>query len=158
MTPLELRARVQKVTCRIQGLALDAALEKQLNELFPPASAVFGELEVACRVGIAEGWLCTQGGGNRKFGRIFEPAEDLAGFSVDVVDLENVIAGHHLHPNGEIVQVMPVSPTAKFLGRSAGWAVYPPGSGHRPAVSGGRAVVLYMLPEGRIEWTRPAAY
>jgi len=49
-----------------------------------------------------------------------------------------------------------MEPTAKFLGRSAGWAVYPPGSGHRPAVSGGKAVVLYMLPQGRIEWAKTA--
>jgi hypothetical protein len=32
--------------------------------------------------------------------------------------------------------------------------VYPPGSAHRPTVSGGRALVLYLLPEGRIEFSR----
>lgn len=156
MTPLELRARVRKVTDRIQGLALDASLEKQLNQEFPPGGEVFRGLEEACREGIAGGWLCAQGGGGRRFGRIFEPAPDLAGFSVDVVELEDFVGNHHTHPEGEICLVLPVTPTAKFLGRPAGWAVYPPGSGHRPAVSSGRAVVLYMLPQGRIEWTKAA--
>ena len=30
----------------------------------------------------------------------------------------------------------------------------PPGSAHRPTVSNGRALVLYLLPEGRIDFTR----
>ena len=34
------------------------------------------------------------------------------------------------------------------------WLVYPPGSAHRPTVRPGRALVLYLLPEGRIEFTR----
>ena len=32
--------------------------------------------------------------------------------------------------------------------------VYPPGSAHRPTVTQGRALVLYLLPEGRIDFTR----
>ena len=39
-------------------------------------------------------------------------------------------------------------------GRSAGWRVCPPGSAHRPTVSQGRALVLYLLPEGQIQFTR----
>jgi hypothetical protein len=30
----------------------------------------------------------------------------------------------------------------------------PPGSAHRPTVSQGRALVLYLLPQGRIDFTR----
>jgi hypothetical protein len=30
----------------------------------------------------------------------------------------------------------------------------PPGSAHRPTVSQGRALVLYLLPDGRIEFTK----
>ena len=36
----------------------------------------------------------------------------------------------------------------------AGWLVCPPGSAHHPTVHGGRALVLYLLPEGRIDFTR----
>jgi len=41
-----------------------------------------------------------------------------------------------------------------ITGRPAGWCVYPAGSAHRPTVSGGRALVLYLLPAGQIEFTR----
>jgi hypothetical protein len=67
----------------------------------------------------------------------------------------NDIAGpHHIHPNGEIDLVMPIEEEVRFDGRPAGWVVYPPGSGHCPTVSGGRALVLYLLPQGAIEFTR----
>jgi len=49
---------------------------------------------------------------------------------------------------------MPLSPSAKFDGRGAGFLVYPAGSAHSPTVTGGKALVLYLLPEGAIEFTR----
>jgi hypothetical protein len=48
---------------------------------------------------------------------------------------------------------MPASPLAKFDGRGAGWLVYGPGSAHCPTVSEGKALVLYLLPKGKIEFT-----
>ena len=76
------------------------------------------------------------------------------GFSVDVVDMDEVVGPHHGHPNGEIDLVMPLEGEAKFDGHGAGWVVYPAGSAHHPTVSGGRALVLYLLPEGSIEFSR----
>ena len=35
----------------------------------------------------------------------------------------------------------------------AGWKVYAPGSDHFPTVRGGRALVLYLLPAGAIQFT-----
>ena len=96
--------------------------------------------------------MCTQGGGQRKFGRIFEPAPDLSGFSVDVVDIDDLVGNYHRHPTGEIDLIMPVTAGATFDARGAGWLVYAPGSGHRPTVKRGRVVILYLLPQGRIEW------
>ena len=58
------------------------------------------------------------------------------------------------HPQGEIDLIMPIAGPAAFDGRSEGWLVYPPGSAHKPTVTGGRALVLYLLPEGQIEFTR----
>jgi hypothetical protein len=49
--------------------------------------------------------------------------------------------------------IMPVTADAKFDGRGRGWLVYPPDSAHRPTVTSGRALILYLLPEGRIEWS-----
>jgi hypothetical protein len=153
MTPLGFRSLVQRVTARIAGAPLDSALEKQLNQEFPPESELFRALEAACREGIARGWLCTQGEGRRRFGRIFEPAPDLAGFSVDVVDIDDLVGNYHRHPTGEIDLIMPSTPAATFDARSAGWLVYRPDSGHRPTVKKGRALILYLLPQGRIEWS-----
>ena len=69
----------------------------------------------------------------------------------------NDLAGpHHSHPNGEIDLIMPLTPDAQFDGHPAGWCVYEPGSAHYPTVSRGRALVLYLLPQGAIHFT-PAA-
>lgn len=63
---------------------------------------------------------------------------------------------HHVHPNGEIDLIMPLTAGATFDGHPAGWCVYGPGTAHRPTVAHGRALVLYLLPEGAIEFTRGA--
>jgi hypothetical protein len=152
MTPGDFRKLVRNVTSAIEGAPLDGALERRLNESFPPQGETFRGLEAACQQGIAGGWMCTQGGGKRKFGRIFEPAADLSGFSVDVVDIDDLVGNYHRHPRGEIDLIMPVTPGATFDARGPGWLVYQPGSGHRPTVKRGRVVILYLLPEGRIEW------
>ncbi|MGE5048722.1 MAG: DUF4863 family protein [Deltaproteobacteria bacterium] len=152
MNPADFRALVRTVTSSLEGEVLNEALQRRLNQAFPAGADVFRRLEAACREGIAEGWMCTQGEGKRKFGRIFEPAEDLSGFSVDVVDIDDLVGNYHRHPNGEIDLIMPQTPGATFDARSAGWLVYAPGSGHRPTVKRGRVLILYLLPQGRIEW------
>ena len=60
---------------------------------------------------------------------------------------------HHAHPSGEIGMIMPISGEPAFDGMGRGWYVYPPGSDHWPTVAGGEAYVLYLLPEGAIEFT-----
>jgi hypothetical protein len=151
----QLRSVVEPVTRHIAGRPLDAALEAELNRAFPAGSETFRAIERACHDGIAAGEFCTHGVGNRRFGRVFEPDPTLAGFSVDVVDITELVGNHHRHPTGEIDLIMPVDADAKFDGRGAGWLVYPPGSGHRPTVTAGRALILYLLPAGRIEWSQP---
>jgi len=42
-------------------------------------------------------------------------------------------------------------------GVAQGWLVCPPGSAHRPTVRLGRALVLYLLPQGRIEFSATPA-
>jgi hypothetical protein len=68
--------------------------------------------------------------------------------------MENIAGPHHVHPQGEIDLIMPVDGDALFDGRPAGWLVCPPGSAHRPTVTRGRALVLYLLPNGEIEFTK----
>ena len=74
--------------------------------------------------------------------------------SIDVVEMDDVVGPHHAHPNGEIDLVMPLDEEARFDGVGAGWKVYPAGSAHHPTVTGGKALVLYLLPDGAIEFTR----
>ncbi len=47
----------------------------------------------------------------------------------------------------------PLEGAPAFDGVGAGWCVYPPGSAHRPTVTGGSAHVLYLLPEGETAFT-----
>jgi len=101
---------------------------------------------------VAEGWLCQREGGGIRYGRVFKPADDLQGFSVDVVDMTDTAGPHHAHPNGEIDLIMPIDAGATFDHRGAGWLVCPAASEHRPTVRGGRALVLYLLPQGRIDF------
>jgi hypothetical protein len=71
---------------------------------------------------------------------------------VDVVEMENIAGPHHAHPNGEIDLIMPLTDGARFDSRPAGWCVYEAGSAHRPTVTRGRALVLYLLPQGAIDF------
>jgi hypothetical protein len=153
MTQDEFADMIAPITGWIGDRALDDTLEADLNRTFPANSAAFQSVRDACRAGIAAGWMCNREGGGIKYGRVVKPSEASHGFSVDVVEMENLAGPHHRHPEGEIDMIMPVSGAAKFDGRAAGWLVYGPGSAHRPTVSDGKALVLYLLPNGKIEFT-----
>lgn len=161
-TPESFREQIAGIAALITrqqaGRPLDAAsaveLDTWLNREHGAGTASFQALKDACQDGVAAGWLCNREGGGIRYGRIFKPADDLHGFSVDVVDMQNLAGPHHTHPNGEFDLVMPIEGEAQFDGRPAGWVVYPAGSAHRPTVSQGRALVLYLLPQGAIEFTR----
>ncbi len=153
MTVTDLINLLEPVTSAIGGSPVDAALADLLNREFPPGSDLFERIEAACHQGVAEGWMCARGAPGRRYGRVVEPDDATSGLSVDVVELIDIVGPHHRHPNGEICMVMPVSPDARFDGHDRGWCVYPPGSAHFPTVTGGEALILYMLPDGAIEFT-----
>ena len=98
--------------------------------------------------------MCEHEAGGIRYGRVFRPDDELQGFSVDVVDMNDCAGPHHSHPNGEIDLVMPLQGDALFDDHPAGWVVYPAGSAHTPTISNGHALVLYLLPGGSIEFTR----
>jgi len=144
-----------ELTGQIAGRPLDVALADWLNQIHGPDSAMYGRLKDACIAGVQEGWLCEREGGGIRYGRVFKPDDALHRFSVDVVDMQDLAGPHHTHPNGEIDLIMPIDgSSATFDGRPAGWCVYGPGTAHRPTVAQGRALVLYLLPEGQIQFTR----
>lgn len=153
MSAEQFRTRIAQLTSQIAGRAIDASLDAWLNAQHGAGSASYAQLKASCEAGVAEGWLCNREGGGLRYGRIFKPADDLNGFSVDVVDMKDLAGPHHVHPNGEIDLIMPIDDGALFDGRPAGWLVCPPGSAHRPTVSNGRALVLYLLPNGEIRFT-----
>lgn len=154
VTPETFRAQIAALTTQLAGRPLDADLDAWLNAEHGAGSASYQALKSACEAGVAAGWLANREGGGIRYGRIFKPADDLHGFSVDVVDMQDIAGPHHVHPTGEIDLIMPIDAEARFDGRPAGWLVCPPGSAHPPTVTGGRALVLYLLPQGRIEFTK----
>jgi hypothetical protein len=154
MPSSELHRQIARLTSRLAGRELNPGLQDWLNREHGAGSKTFREIEQTCQLGLAEGWLCQHEAGGIRYGRVFKPAAELQGFSVDVVDMDDVVGPHHRHPGGEIDLVMPLDEAARFDGHGAGWVVYEPGSAHQPTVSNGRALVLYLLPGGSIEFTR----
>ncbi|MGJ7509275.1 DUF4863 family protein [Variovorax sp. GT1P44] len=145
---------VADVATQIAGRPLDDELDRWLNTHHGAGTPSFANLKQACIDGVAEGWLCEREGGGIRYGRVFKAEDALSRFSVDVVDMRDIAGPHHTHPNGEIDLIMPLEGDATFDGRPAGWCVYPAGSAHHPTVAQGRALVLYLLPEGAIQFSK----
>lgn len=150
----DFQALIASLTATLAGRPLDDALAAELNTRHPPGSPLFEAIAAQCRAGDAAGWMCQHEAGGIRYGRVLKATPATHGFSVDVVDMADIAGPHHLHPNGEIDLVMPLQGPACFDGQGAGWKVYGPGTAHRPTVTGGRAHVLYLLPEGAIQFTR----
>ena len=146
-------AKIAELVSVIGPRAVDSALGGYLQQRVGPDTALFGEIEALCRSGVDQGWLCRHQAGGIRYGRVIRPGAEAGNYSVDVVLMEDCRGPHHSHPGGEIDMVMPIDAGAKFDGHPAGWVVYPPGSAHTPTVSGGAALVLYLLPGGEIEFT-----
>ena len=154
MTPEQLGDLVSPITNYVDGRLLDKNLEIALNQSFPVEGELFQRIFAACRDAIEAGWMCSREADGIKFGRVIKPGVKLHGYSVDVVEMENVRGPHHRHPNGEIDMVMPLTIDAKFDGHGAGWVVYGANTAHYPTVTDGKALVLYLLPQGAIEFSR----
>jgi hypothetical protein len=148
---------VARITGEIAGAPLDSSLEAHLNAEHGPGSATYDALAAACQAGARDGWLCNREGGGIRYGRALKATDATHGFSVDVVDMENIAGPQHAHPNGEIDLIMPLTPGASFDTYPAGWCVYQPGSAHRPTVAEGRALILYLLPNGAIDFSAAPA-
>ncbi len=154
MTQDEFAGLIAEVTSRIAGQELGPELAKFLNATFPPDGATFAAIEKGCHAAIAAGWMCSHEAGGIRYGRVIKPGDRTHGFSVDVVQMKDIKGPHHRHPTGEIDMIMPLTPGAKFDGQPKGWHAYVPESAHYPTVTEGEALVLYLLPDGRIEFTK----
>jgi hypothetical protein len=154
VTVADLKALLAPVARHIAGHTLDARLQEELNRCYPSAGAEFQAIFAACRAAIAAGWMCSREAGGIRYGRVIKPDAELGGCSVDVVEMTDLAGPRHRHPHGEIDMIMPLDACATFDGRPAGWLVYGPDTTHAPTVAGGSALVLYLLPQGAIEFTQ----
>jgi len=154
MNVTEFKSLLTPITRHIEGRALDASLQADLNRDYPAGSASFQAIVDACRAAVAEGWMCNREAGGIRYGRVIKPDLELGSYSVDVVEMTNLAGPHHRHPNGEIDLIMPLTPGATFDGHPAGWLVYGPDTSHSPTVAQGGALVLYLLPQGAIEFSK----
>ena len=153
MTQAKFEALVTSVVESVAGMAIAPELADELEAAFPADGETFESLASLCRQGVDEGWICNRERGGIRFGRVIRPGPETHGFSVDVVEMEDIVGPHHRHPNGEIDMVIPENDDGEFDGHGKGWVVYGPGSAHSPTVTGGRVIVLYLLPEGAIDFT-----
>ena len=145
------------VLAEIAGATWGEALAARLNERYGADSDLFRELEECCNDGIESGWMGLRGEPVRQGARVIQPCHETHGMSVDLVQLIDFTGPHHRHPEGEVCAVMTESAAGRFDGHPRGWAVYPPGSAHWPAGTGGRVRILFFLPGGAIEYTDRAA-
>jgi hypothetical protein len=148
----EFRQHVATLTAEMAGRPLGPELERWLNDHHGVGSSTYQALHQGCLDGVRDGWMCGREADGIRYGRVLKADDALHRFSVDVVDMTSLAGPRHAHPNGEVDLVMPIDPTARFDGHPAGWCVYRPGTVHRPTVSGGRALVMYLLPEGSIDF------
>ncbi len=153
MTQSAFEALLGEVAAAIAERPLDDDLQAFLNAEYPADGEVVARIAALCKEGEVEGWVCGREAGGIAFGRVIKPGGAAGRFSVDVVRMADIEGPHHRHPKGEIDLILPLEGAPAFDGVSAGWCVYPPGSAHRPTVTGGSAHVLYLLPEGEIEFT-----
>ena len=148
-----LQGLLEPILKMIGDKTLDADLEIELNSKYPSSSPEYKAIEAACHAAIKAGWMCKYEADGIRYGRVIKPVEELNGFSVDVVDMDDIRGPHHRHPQGEIDMIFPMDKNANFDGMGAGWKVYATNTAHYPTVTGGRALILYLLPDGEIEFT-----
>jgi hypothetical protein len=150
MTAEHLLHLVEPLTAALKGLALSDPLtaKAKLDEQHAICSPEIQAIREAMAIGVEEGWLVPKESGAVKFGRL---AKEQNGFSLDVV-LSGGDGPRHKHPLGEINLMFAWSGEPIFDGCEPGWAVFGPNSVHVPGVSGGQMLILYLLPDGAVEW------
>lgn len=150
----ELEQHLHKITDWLQREPITTNLADALNQAFPAHADWCQRTLSLCKQGLTNGEIGVRSAPGIRYGRLVKPNTQLHQFSLDVVEMTNLKGPHHTHPNGEIDLIFPCDSEAQFDGHGAGWLVYEPGSAHHPTVTGGKAIVMYLLPQGEIEFTR----
>ena len=123
----------------------------QLNERFAYESEE-GQVFVEAFKSLKEaGEVADRGELPVEWGRVSKATEETLGFSLDVVHM-NGAGPDHIHPSGEASFCVPLEGEPEFEGTKSGWHVLAPGSRHIPEVTGGRMLIVYLLPNGEMEF------
>ena len=128
----------------------DAARE-ELGRRFDPTGDAAQELRSELISLLDEGAIADRGEMPVKWGRVAKACEESRNFSIDVV-LMNGAGPEHLHPKGEVNYCIALEGTPTFEDQAPGWVVMPTGSTHVPTVAGGTMLIVYLLPDGEIDF------
>jgi hypothetical protein len=134
-------------------LSEPARARAELVRRFDPKSAEAQQLNRELVALLDQGKLADRGELPVKWSRVAKAGPDTRDLSIDAV-LMTGPGPHHAHPLGEVNYCIALEGDPRFDGEPAGWVVMPPASGHVPTVSGGKMLIVYLLPSGRIEFTK----
>ena len=138
-----------------KGLDLsDAArAESLLAERLAPDSEEARKLNAELVRLLEAGSIAERGELPVRFGRVAKASEETADYSIDVVHMSGP-GPRHRHPKGEIDYCVALNGNPTFDGRPPGWIVLPEDSVHVPTVADGEMLIVYLLPEGQIEFLK----
>lgn len=132
-------------------LASPAAARAELERRFDPLGPAAHALNLALKTLLEEGRIAERGALPVKYGRVSKAGVPTLDFSIDVVHM-NGAGPLHRHPNGEVNYCVALDGAPTFDGQAPGWVVFPPESRHVPTVAGGTMLIVYLLPQGAIEF------
>jgi hypothetical protein len=130
-----------------------AQARAELERRFDPAGAEAAALKSQLVHLLEEGRIADRGELPVRWGRVAKATPASLNFSIDVV-LMTGAGPQHRHPRGEVNYLVPLEGDPSFEGARAGWVVMTPESTHVPAVAGGKMLIVYLLPQGEIEFVK----
>ena len=130
-----------------------ATARATLTQRLDPQSPAGRHVSDALKALLAAGSICERGALPVRYGRVSKAVPETRDFSIDVVHM-NGPGPHHVHPLGEANWCIALEGDPRFDGQPEGWVVMPPGSGHIPTVTGGTMLIVYLLPQGQIQFTQ----
>ena len=145
-------AAMKEIADIIGSQPFDERLENTLNEVLPSDGARFAKIQKIVEEAVADGWVFDGENRGLRYGRPIKPTPEMHNMSVDIVKYRDLKGPYHGHPNGEVCMIMPTDGPAEFDGHGKGWCVYEAGSGHYPIIGKGEAIVIYLLPQGAIDF------
>ena len=134
-------------------LSTPSSARAELVRRFDPVGPAAMLLDQELKALLAAGKVAERGELPVKYGRVAKAGAATLDFSIDVVHM-NGAGPLHRHPNGEVNYCIALDGKPTFDGHPPGWVVFPPDSRHVPTVAGGTMLIVYLLPQGAIEFVK----